>query len=101
LNDAKKQVNQNNNLYRLHVEIKKCIENNIFPYLEIVFVGKKKNTILERTLLNRWNYLTTGFVRKPRVNSNHLYNDTNKERKAKLYKNDLKHNKINVLKDKN
>ena len=66
-NEAKKQINQNRNLYKLAELLHTSYTNKRLSWLVCEFIGKHETTNkLERLLLGRLNYLITGYRRKPR-----------------------------------
>ena len=56
------------------------LKNRSFNYVEVKFIGSQTNTTLERAILRRWNKLTTGFDRRPRVKRTPLYKTNHKEK---------------------
>ena len=78
LNCARGQVNINYNLYNLFCLINERIENNDYEYLdELKVIGTKQNNLLVRSIVQLFNLLCTGHVRKPRksVKSKPLYSN--------------------------
>jgi hypothetical protein len=79
-NEARMNVNINNNLNDVFMLLSERINNNDFYFIteNIVFKGRKINNLLAREIINKFNYLCTGMTRKKRHENkcNTLYNTT-------------------------
>jgi len=78
-NDAKKNINININFNDLFELLNERIYNNDYCYIDedININGQKSNNVLVYAIIQKFNYLCTGNVRKPRkqVSGNPLYNN--------------------------
>jgi hypothetical protein len=79
LNNARMLVNNNVNYYNLFALIQERIINNDYDFLsESIITGKRKNNILIYSMINKFNLLVTGRVRRERhgLKKDPLYNNS-------------------------
>jgi hypothetical protein len=79
LNNARMLVNNNVNYYNLFALIQERIINNDYDFLsESIIIGKRKNNILIYSMINKFNLLVTGRVRRERhgLKKDPLYNNS-------------------------
>lgn len=79
LNKARGIVTTKSNFYDLYCILEERILNNDYEYLdELKISGTKKNNLIVNAIIYSFNFLCTGYIRKPRksVKSKAIYNDT-------------------------